>query len=573
MSISTTETLSVEIPDRPSLWNTSNLALGSLLLLVVTATPQLVCMPVTNDVSYYDLQTRTVMRGGVLYRDIVEPNFPGVVWVHLTIRGMFGWSTEGLRVCDLILFGLTVTFLARFVSPVRFQLSFLLFLAYYSVSEWCHVQRDLWLLLPTAVALNLRWAQIRRCAEAHPPAKIIFLFALLEGLIWGTGVWLKPHIVFPALAVWLCSLTQSALRRHVFKDLTGLITGGILVGVLGTGWLYFNGAWPWFLEMQLDWNREYLTDKTNNLQNYGYVVFSMVVRLFPYSFIHLAAVPTALALLIRQDPKRNDSDKLRLQLLSTLYLAWCLQVLLLQHPFDYVHFPPLLLGIVLLTFWIHCHQRFPRMLKTAAGSFVVLALICSPVTKPAYLKLWEDCLQQGSTGSIRNRLARIPFPDWEDMERVADYLRRQQAQDNEITCYSNDLVHLFLYLDLEPSTRYVYSHHHATYFPSKQPAIYKALRNSPQKYILTNLMTPGLLVSQAKEIGPEGPFSYPPAFPEDLKSNYPWNLPIAFRSGTLVVHQYPEKPIHKQTDTSADKSTQPRSDEFSPRLEDVPPRE
>ncbi|QDU12804.1 hypothetical protein CA11_05840 [Gimesia maris] len=131
MSISTTETLSVEIPDRPSLWNTSNLALGSLLLLVVTATPQLVCMPVTNDVSYYDLQTRTVMRGGVLYRDIVEPNFPGVVWVHLTIRGMFGWSTEVLRVCDLILFGLTVTFLARFVSPVRFQLSFLLFLAYF----------------------------------------------------------------------------------------------------------------------------------------------------------------------------------------------------------------------------------------------------------------------------------------------------------------------------------------------------------------------------------------------------------------------------------------------------------
>ncbi|QGQ31870.1 hypothetical protein [Gimesia maris] len=174
MSISTTETLSVETPDRPSLWNTSNLALGSLLLLVVTATPQLVCMPVTNDVSYYDLQTRTVMRGGVLYRDIVEPNFPGVVWVHLTIRGMFGWSTEVLRICDLILFGLTVTFLARFVSPVRFQLSFLLFLAYYSVSEWCHVQRDLWLLLPTAVALNLRWAQIRRCSEAHPPAKIIF---------------------------------------------------------------------------------------------------------------------------------------------------------------------------------------------------------------------------------------------------------------------------------------------------------------------------------------------------------------------------------------------------------------
>ncbi|QDT91250.1 hypothetical protein Pan161_29060 [Gimesia algae] len=561
MSTATTETLTADHPAHRSLWNSSNLALGALILLVVTATPQLICMPVTNDVSYYDLQARTVLRGGVLYRDMVEPNFPGVVWVHLTVRSLFGWSTAALRAVDLCLFSLTVLLLTRFVSAVRFQLGFVLFLAYYSVSEWCHVQRDLWLLLPIALALNLRWAQIQRSALETISNRTIFLYGLLEGLVWGAGVWLKPHIVIPALAVWLCSLSQPALRHRALKDLAGLITGGLLMGALGIGWLYWYGALPSFLEMQLDWNQEYLTDKM--LDHYGFVIFNMVVRLFPYSFIHLAAIPTALALLVRQNLQRDPSDRLRLHLLSALYLAWCLQVVLLQHPFDYVHFPPLLLGITLLTYWIHCNRSFPRLLKITAGGFIALALICSPVTKPDYLCLWDDCLQQGSTSTIRNQLARIPYPDWEDLERVADYLRQQQTQDREITCYSNDLVHLYLYLDLEPSTRYVYSHHQATFFPSKRSLILKALRNSPQKYILTNLMTPGLLVNQAKEIGPEGPHGYPPAFPDNLKSDYPWNLPIAFRSGTLAVHHYPGKSTNSQTVIPTSKSIQPRSDDLS----------
>lgn len=547
-------TTSPEIPttehsDRGARWNSSTLSLGALILLVVAATPQLICMPVTNDVSYYDLQARTVMRGGMLYRDMVEPNFPGVVWVHILVRSLAGWSTEALRVFDLLVFGLTVFCLARFTSAVRFQVGLLLFLAYYSVSEWCHVQRDLWLLLPVAFALNLRWAQIQRSSQAAVASRTMFLFGVLEGLVWGAGVWLKPHVVIPALAVWLCSLASPALRKKVWNDLGGLLTGGLIAGALGVGWLYFTGTWTWFLEMQLDWNREYLTKTT--FDNYGHVIFSMVVRLFPYSLIHLAAIPVALLLLIRQDPRRDPRDVLRLRLLSSLYLAWVLQVALLQHPFDYVHFPPMLLGITLLTYAFHCSRRVPVLRQLLVGGFLVVALLCSPVTKPAYLRLWASCLEQGSTAAIRNQLARIPFPDWEDMERVAEYLRAQGAQDREVTCYSNDLVHLYLYLDLEPSTRYVYSHTHATSFPSHREQIHKALQESPQRFVLTNLMTVGLLVPQAKAIGPEGQNGYPPAFPEPLKSKYPWNLPIAFRTGTLVVHRYPGEPVVESPEVSS----------------------
>jgi len=323
----------------------------------------------------------------------------------------------------------------------------------------------------------------------------------------------------------------------------GGVTGGVLMGGLGIGWLYYNHAWSWFLEMQLDWNREYL--ENNALENYGYIIFSMVVRLFPYSFIHLAAIPTALVLLIRQDPRRHPEDALRLRLLSSLYLAWCLQVILLQHPFDYVHFPPMLLGITLLTYWMHCTHHTPWLLKSAAVGFVALALICSPVTRPDYLRLWTACFEQGSSSSIRNELARIPYPDWEELERVAHFLQQEQAQDREVTCYSNDMVHLFLMLDLEPSTRFVYTQGYSEFYPSRKPLIDQALQESPQRFVLTNLMAAGLLASQAKEIGPEGESGYPPAFPERLKSEHPWNLPIAFRSGTLVVHHSSRSAVKK----------------------------
>ncbi|QDT25364.1 hypothetical protein Pan153_32290 [Gimesia panareensis] len=540
-----------ESSDRGARWNTSTLSLGALILLLVAATPQLICMPVTNDVSYYDLQARTVMRGGMLYRDMVEPNFPGVVWVHILVRSLAGWSTEVLRVFDLLVFCLTVFCLTRFVSAVRFQVGLLLFLAYYSVSEWCHVQRDLWLLLPAAVALNLRWAQIQRSTQAAVVTRSLFLFGTLEGLVWGAGVWLKPHVVIPALAVWLCSLFNPALRKKVWSDLGGLLTGGLIAGALGVGWLYFTGTWPWFLEMQLDWNREYLTQ--GNFGNHYYVFLNLAVRFFPYILIHLVAVPMALVLLIRQDPQRPPQVVLRLRLLSALYLAWILQVVLLQHPFDYVHFPPMLLGMTLLVYAFHCTRRARLTRWILTGGFLVAALWFSPVTKPAYLRLWSACLEQGSTGAIRNQLARIPYPDWEDMERVAAFLKSQQAQDREVTCFSNDMIHLYLDLNLEPSTRYVYTHSCLEFYPSRRPLILKTLRNSPQRFVLSNLMAGGLLVSQAKEVGPEGPSAYPPAFPEHLKTTFPWNLPIAFRAGTLVVHRYPGEPIENPPQESSDK--------------------
>ena len=61
-------------------------------------------MPETNDAEMFDLQAWLIADGGVMYRDVLEPNLPGVVWIHLLVRVIGGSSSEALRVYDLLSF-------------------------------------------------------------------------------------------------------------------------------------------------------------------------------------------------------------------------------------------------------------------------------------------------------------------------------------------------------------------------------------------------------------------------------------------------------------------------------------
>ena len=59
-------------------------------------------MPPWNDVTLHDMVARTILRGGVLYRDVFDTNLPGIDWSMAAIRYLFGWSYEVLRAVDLV---------------------------------------------------------------------------------------------------------------------------------------------------------------------------------------------------------------------------------------------------------------------------------------------------------------------------------------------------------------------------------------------------------------------------------------------------------------------------------------
>ncbi|MBB02732.1 MAG: hypothetical protein CMJ47_08810, partial [Planctomyces sp.] len=186
-------------PDSVSTESASRLldscSLALLLGLLVVCVPLMLCMPLTADPVLYDLQAETVVQGGVLYRDIVEPNLPGIVWLHLLIRSLFGWSQLALKGVDLAIIAGIVFLLSRWPAirseskialgttsqAAAFLLATLLFWFYFGTSEWCHCQRDPWMLLPALLALYLRKRQIERLDDCSVSQRSLFGYGFAEG--------------------------------------------------------------------------------------------------------------------------------------------------------------------------------------------------------------------------------------------------------------------------------------------------------------------------------------------------------------------------------------------------------
>ncbi len=587
------------------------LAWALLTLLLVTNVPLFLCMPLTDDAAMYDLQARCLLRGGVLYRDILEPNLPGVVWIHTAVRGVFGTSSLALRAVDLFFFSCVVVLVwcwlrSASASPrVLAWTVLVLFFCYLSMSEWCHCQRDVWLLLPGLGALTLRRRQLDAWrAGSRRPLWSIAWWGAVEGLCWGVGVWLKPMIVVPAACCWLVSAIGLRSWRAVAADLAGLVTGGLVIGGAGIAWLHASGAWPYFVTTLVEWNPLYFRAGREHWTALRYA--SMLYRFFPWQFIHLAAVPVAAALGSRrvQESKSEKVEKSKSGKVEewksekveepesrpdasphfftfppfrfstsaspVFYLAWLAQSYFLQHLFDYVHAPGVLLAVAVLAAGAcgrvrrggaasesgeGAGQPLPpdgSVAVTAAASsrgvgqiawrfavagFLALALFASPVVRSDRLSCWWACVTRGSTAEVRDRLRVLQLPHWQDLERVADYLRTQRLQDGELTCYSSSLIHLYERVGLGPSTRYAYFETYAVLFADRHRQLLDALASSRQRYVASDLIASGMSTASIQRLCPEGPLDRPPQFPPEFRTIFPWSQPVVFRAGPYLIHR------------------------------------
>src|SRR3954451_19639920 len=66
-------------------------AWGLLVALVAVNLPAFLCLGLDCDILMYDVCARRVLAGDVHYRDLLENNFPGIVWLHMAFRSLFGW--------------------------------------------------------------------------------------------------------------------------------------------------------------------------------------------------------------------------------------------------------------------------------------------------------------------------------------------------------------------------------------------------------------------------------------------------------------------------------------------------
>ena len=521
------------------------LLLGALL---VSNVPLLLCMPLTNDTVMYDLQAQNLLRGGVLYRDILEPNFPGVVWLHVAIRALLGWSSVAMRLTDLGILFSSIWLLATYDRRIQHNKSLpvwtsaFLCLFYFSVSEWNHCQRDIWMLLPALGGLHLRRRQVLRATDKPANPLQLAAWGFAEGLVWGIGIWLKPHLAFPALACWLVTIPRLPSWRAVTVDLISLLIGGLAVGAVGVAWLHWSGAWPYFIDTFTNWNPRYYAAGKEHWT--GLRFLGMVIRYFPWFFIHLAALPVAALQLVRglranhvlreaAAPWQAESIFSRM-LFAALYLGWFGQAILLQHLFDYVYTPTLVLAIGVLA--AESSSLWQTRWRSVGIAFLALAILCSPVWRVSRLGCWWTCVARGSTPVVRDRLRLLVTPSFGDLEKVAEFLRQQGVQQGELVCFNDSLVHLYPRMQLQPPTRFVYLNALLVYFPDRRQLLHEALARTRQRFVVVDAGASGLTREQAVAVGTGGPSAPPPALATNTKNTYPWSHPIVFRSGPYVVY-------------------------------------
>jgi hypothetical protein len=526
--------------------------------VLVAGVPLFLCLPPWTDVTLYDVAARTVLRGGVHYRDVFDTNTPGFVWVVAAIRSCCGWSSEALRAWDLAVVAAAVALLIALVNraggagyPVAwFAAGVALF--YPFTSEFCHCQRDVWMLLPAVAAA---WLRLKRVTLLPPKGgENKTSSAVVEGLLWGVAVWLKPHVVVPALAVWLVSavlLARSAGWRFVLADALGLLVGGLVAGGLGVLWLVRSGAWPYFVDVFTNWNPEYVAQTWAELPARPLRTFEYFP---PWSLLHLAAVPLAVAGLRGERPATA--------ILGALYLGWMLQALVLQKGLDYVHVPETLLAMAVLAgrrwavgfpFLVWFVVTGVALNLTGGGLWVsafnrwfpAVRLERHPLADPAVLTAWPRCWREGSTPAIRDRLGQYVDVHcgtrWQDLDAVARFLRAVGPGDRELTCWHDSTHPLYLMLDVEPSTRYM---HFGTVFSlrGKVGVIRAEVAASPQRYVVSDLRRMTYRLADAYAPGAHGGHSLPGWFPRSQRGVFPWNQPVVFRSGRYVVHRV-ENPV------------------------------
>jgi hypothetical protein len=215
-------------------------------------------------------------------------------------------------------------------------------------------------------------------------------------------------------------------------------------------------------------------------------------------------------------------------LLAGLYLGWLFQSVCLQHAFDYVQVPPILLGLTLVAGWCStCEKTVPQPLVFLV--FTACVLLRFPSLCLNRLETWGDCLRDGSTPALRDRLTLLPKASWRDLDCVKDFLRHQEVKDGELTCMHMAPVSLYGDLGVKPATRFNFVQNFLVILSRQRNAIYGELAISKQRFIVCDVEGYGMEKLQAALQG---------------DAPYPWLDRIVFRSGPYVVFRLsgPETP-------------------------------
>src|SRR5438067_5656000 len=358
-------------PDAPGRnwlpWRSATLGWLVATVLLAAGLPLFLRMPLWCDATLYQVAARNVLQGGVHCRDVFDRSPPGFVWLMCASYAPFGPCSEALRTVDLLIVAAITVLLLRWARAAGANRADVAWAAagvasfYPFITEFCHIQRDVWMTLPAVLATVYRLRRVER-ARAEPVGDgWLFRTGFVEGVLWASGFWIKPHVAIPAAAVWFAVAarlggTSARPVRRLAADLGGVLAAVFVAVALGVAWLVGTGAWEWYVDVNRNWNTGYLRLIFGELldrMDYQVMYFP------PWSALFYAAVPVAVLNLLdarvwssggadpvgRRLPRwlyaraADDRTRLARAVLAALYLGWAFMGMIFQRNFHYAHVP------------------------------------------------------------------------------------------------------------------------------------------------------------------------------------------------------------------------------------------
>jgi hypothetical protein len=569
---------------------------GLLLAVLVSQVPLFMQEGLTPDAINFDMQARCALEGGVLYRDLSELNFPGMTWCHMLLRSTWGWSPYVLRSADLIVmllngFLLSILATANLSVPTAirwalrgyFLLSVTVF--YFGTSEWCHCQRDPWMLLPCLGALFLRWhvwslkvappvdGTITRhkilMVDSNFSLIAIYTFGIAEGLLWGIAFWMKPYVAIPALSLILITGLQQQHPQRYQAHTICVIIGGALIGTIGSAWMIYTGAWSHFWETLRTINPQYLASSSKR-STLG-IYLGHTQRFWPYILFHLSAIYFTTKQFLRLIHAISNTEiplpkalpaSMEYRLLGAFYFGWLIQSFGMQQVFDYVHVSGIFIAMA-ITWQGWWEWIIPHALQTNSSSetlsntdddtvqlfityritslnlgLVVAMFVLEPsaVVQWRRLKHWQECVSTPAPDLLapetRDDLRIWPFPRWVEFEPLLRFLEDKQLKDRSVLVYSGNMMPVYPRLNLHAPAKYLYPDVGARLFPGMRDTFLNAYQESPMMYIVCDIREDGWTGDD-----PQGLFKLSDVGLTPDTVFFPYNQEPVFRSGGYLVFE------------------------------------
>jgi hypothetical protein len=521
------------------------------IAFLLVGIPLFLRMPLWCDATLHQLSARSMLSGGVHYRDLFDTNPPGFGWMMCGVQVTLGQSSEAVRIVDLAIVVAISAFLLFWArsagaSPAGVAWTAAAIAAFYPfIHEFNHVQRDVWMMLPAVAAIGLR---LRRIEGSSRPSVVAFL----EGLLWGLGCWVKPHLLIVAACVWLISAGRIGTSRRIAQDFVAVFAGGVLAGLSGLGWLIETGAWPYFLDVCRNWNTAYAEYVGKELP---YRLFKQQLNYFPpYSCFVLLAAPLALWNL--RDRSSSDPARFRRAVLAITYLAWLLTTLLLQRGLHYAHVPETLLMLA-----VFAANRWPIsatlvLIQVGVGIFLLVSdrspqdmdvhysvhsqsWACrtfaarNEAFNPDRTGLWAACFNGNPAREVRRGIGmwvdHFGGLDPVELGAVEDYLRERGIRDGELVAWHDSPHELYLALGIKPGFRFMHVSNAYGLGKWQGEEVLRELQQAipHARFVVSDMHRITKRYDKLNEVGPDG---LPIVLPGWQRNEFPFNQPVVYRS-------------------------------------------